>query len=132
MKEETITGMAENANDGFRTWITPGLVAVGIVAVIIIFRMALGVMPERVDASSIKDIAGMTGTAIAMIGTLISFAAGHYAGSAGREKAERRALVETMEKEHEMTRANVLWTMLPQQMKDEARDQRPDLFSSEN
>jgi hypothetical protein len=70
-----------------------------------------------VDASSIKDIAGM-------IGTLISFAA----GSAGREKAEKRAVVESLEKEREMTRAYVLWTMLPQDMKDEARDQRPDLF----
>jgi hypothetical protein len=128
MIDESITGIAGPDNDRYRMWITPGLVAVGIVAVIVIFRMALGVMPQQVDAASIKDIAGMSGTAIAMIGTLISFSAGHYAGSAGREKAEKRALVESMEKEREMTRANVLWTMAPPEMKEEAMDQRPDLF----
>jgi hypothetical protein len=36
--------MAGTDNAGFRMWITPGLVAVGIVAVIIIYRMAPGVM----------------------------------------------------------------------------------------
>jgi len=115
-------------NDFYRLWITPGLVVIGILAVVFIFRMALSAMPQRVDVASIKDIVGMSGAAIAMVGTLISFAAGHNAGSSGKEKAERQAERENLEKEHEMTRANVLWTMLPQDMKDQARDQRPDLF----
>jgi hypothetical protein len=128
MVEDDRINPQEKDTDFYRLWITPGLVVVGIVAVIVIFRMALTIMPQGVDAASIKDIVSMTGAAIAMVGTLISFAAGHNAGSSGREKAERIAMRESQEKEHEMMRANVLWTMLPPDMKQQAAGERPDLF----
>ena len=128
MTDDDEPNIAGKGSDYYRLWITPGLVAVGIIAVIIIYRMALSVMQQSVDAASIKDIVSMTGAAIAMIGTLVSFAAGHNAGSYGKARAEKRALTETKEKEHEMLRATALWMMLPADMKEQARNERPDLF----
>jgi hypothetical protein len=128
MSDADITNNGGKDNDYYRLWITPGLVAAGILAVIIIYGMTLNVMPQRIDAASIKDVAGMTGAAIAMIGTLVSFAAGHNAGSSGKEKAEKRAVTETQQKEHEMMRATALWTMMPPEMKEQARNELPDLF----
>ena len=113
--------------DLIRILITPILVIAGIVAVLIIFYQTMKIMPQGVSADAMKEIAGVAGTAIAMIGTLVGFIAGHTAGAAGREKAEDRAMDAMEQKMKAEKGMDVLWGMEPEMM-ESARQKRPDLF----
>ena len=113
--------------DLIRILITPTLVIVGIIAVLLIFYQTLRIMPQGVSADAMKEIAGVAGTAIAMIGTLVGFISGHTAGAAGREKAEDRATVAMDQMMKAEKGIDILWGMEPEVM-ERARQKWPDLF----
>jgi hypothetical protein len=91
--------MPENGKtdlDSLRIWITPGIVITGILAVVYIACITTLLMLFMTNADTMKTLAGVGSTAIAMIGTLVGFFAGHSSGAMGKEKADAMAM-EAME-----------------------------------
>jgi hypothetical protein len=87
----------------------------------------IALMPQSLTTEVMKEISGVAGTAIAMIGTLVGFIAGHTAGAAGKERADERA-VTAMDQQMKVEKSiAALWGMDPEMM-EKARQRLPDLY----
>lgn len=79
----------DDSNDRLRLWLTFGIAAAGIVAVMVAFFAAVLIFKNAKSPGEL--IPAVLGGVTAAVGTLAGLVAGHAAGAAGKERAENRA-----------------------------------------
>jgi hypothetical protein len=84
----SVVSMSDDS-ERLRLLLTFGLVALGIAVVLIAFLVAVFTFKDKDQAG--QSIPAIVGTVTAAVGTLVGLIAGHAAGAAGKEGAERRA-----------------------------------------
>ena len=111
-------------NDFWRILITPFLVVVGIAAVLYIFKSTMAAMATGAELEAMKELSGLAGGTIAMIGTLVGYIAGHSAGAVGKERADARA----SKAEKQSTAMLTAMKMEASTTMDKVKQAHPDLF----
>ena len=88
-----------------RLWLTFYVDLTGIVAIVIVFLVAVLAFHDAREPGQV--IAAVIGTVATAIGTLAGLVAGHTAGAAGRERAEQRADAQEQRAQAEADRADI-------------------------
>jgi hypothetical protein len=112
----TVRNKSDDNTDRLRVWLTFGIAVIGIGVVLLAFLIAVLTLRHAKQPGEL--IPAVVGVVTAAVRTLAGLVAGHTAGAAGKERAERRADAREQEAAAGRTLAETLKTedaLLPQE-----------------